>query len=82
MPRYGHGSNFVALTATLEVKLSSRTLEDIIIEESTFGSRSTARRHWGEGETKSSMPAIKSRNDRGNALCTWCNEDSHPHSYF
>ena len=30
MPRYGHGSNFVALTATLEVKLSSRTLVDIM----------------------------------------------------
>ena len=30
MPRYGHGSNFVAHTATLEVKLSSRTLVDIM----------------------------------------------------
>ena len=30
MPRNGHGSNFVALTATLEVKLSSRTLVDIM----------------------------------------------------
>ena len=28
-----HGSNFVAHTATLEVKLSSRTLEDIIEEQ-------------------------------------------------
>ena len=28
-----HGSNFVALTATLEAKLSSRTLEDIIEEQ-------------------------------------------------
>ena len=26
---WAHGSNFVALTATLEVKLSSRTLVDI-----------------------------------------------------
>ena len=33
MPRYGHGSNFVAHTATLEVKLSSRTLKDIIEEQ-------------------------------------------------
>ena len=28
-----HGSNFVAHTATLEVKLSSRTLEDIMEEQ-------------------------------------------------
>ena len=30
---WSHGSNFVAHMATLEVKLSSRTLEDIIEEQ-------------------------------------------------